>query len=47
MDVKYDAWVIERYSHGILPIVASTENSGTTAAIPVQLVDNSTDEAAA
>ena len=41
MDVKYDAWVIEQYSHGILPIVDSVENSGRSVAIPVDVVTNS------
>ena len=35
MDVKYDAWVIEALSHGILPIVNATA-SASTFAIPVK-----------
>lgn len=38
MDVKYDAWVIESLSHGILPIIDAVENTGTFA-IPVKPVD--------
>ena len=37
MDVKYDAWVIESLSHGILPIVDIKPNTGTFA-IPVEIV---------
>lgn len=37
MDVKYDAWVIESLSHGILPIVDAKENTGDFA-IPVEVV---------
>lgn len=37
-DVKYDAWVIEQYSHGILPIVDAEENTGTFA-IPVKVIE--------
>lgn len=39
MDVKYDAWVIEQYSAGILPIVDAIENTGTYS-VPVNIVDN-------
>ena len=35
MDVKYDAWVIEALSHGILPIVNDTASTSTFA-IPVK-----------
>lgn len=38
MDVKYDAWVIESLSHGILPIIDIKENTGTFA-IPVKQVE--------
>jgi hypothetical protein len=38
-DVKHDAWVIPQYSHGILLIVDSEENTGTPA-IKVEIVDN-------
>lgn len=37
MDVKYDAWVIESLSHGILPIIDVEPNTGTFA-IPVEVV---------
>jgi len=37
MDIKYDAWVIENLSHGILPIVDAVENTGSFA-IPVEHV---------
>ena len=37
MDVKYDAWVIESLSHGILPIIDVKENTGVFA-IPVKIV---------
>lgn len=37
MDVKYDAWVIESLSHGILPIIDVQENTGEFA-IPVKVV---------
>lgn len=43
MDVKYDAWVIEGLSHGILPIIDAKENTGTFA-IPVEIVDKGFDE---
>ena len=38
-DMKHDAWVIPQYSHGILLIVDSEENSGTPS-IKVEQVDN-------
>ena len=38
MDVKYDAWVIEGLSHGIMPIVDAKENTGAFA-IPVEVVE--------
>lgn len=38
-DVKYDAWVIESLSHGILPIIDAEENTGKFG-IPVRIVDN-------
>ena len=38
MDVKYDAWVIESLSHGILPIIDVQENTGEFA-IPVKVLD--------
>jgi hypothetical protein len=41
MDVKYDAWVIESLSHGILPIVDIKENTGVFA-IPVKIVADET-----
>ena len=44
MDIKYDAWVIEQYSHGILPIVDDAENTGSFA-IPVKIIKD--DEAPA
>jgi hypothetical protein len=37
-DVKHDAWVIPQYSHGILLIVDSEENTGTPA-IKVEVVN--------
>lgn len=37
-DVKHDAWVIPQYSHGILLIVDSEENTGVPA-VPVRVVD--------
>lgn len=43
MDVKYDAWVIESLSHGILPIVDINPNTGIFA-IPVQVVGPDTTE---
>ena len=36
MDVKYDAWVIENYSHGIIPIIAGEEQT-VPFAIPVSI----------
>lgn len=41
MDVKYDAWVIESLSHGILPIIDVQENTGVFA-IPVKIVADET-----
>lgn len=38
MDVKYDAWVIESLSHGILPIIDIKPNSGEYG-IPVRVVN--------
>ena len=40
MDVKYDAWVIESLSHGILPIIDVLPNTGEFA-IPVKVVGQS------
>lgn len=40
MDVKYDAWVIESLSHGILPII-DNQTSDYTYAIPVRIVNES------
>ena len=37
MDIKYDAWVIESLSHGILPIVDAVENTGSFG-IPVKVI---------
>lgn len=37
MDIKYDAWVIESLSHGILPIIDLEQNTGTFA-IPVEII---------
>lgn len=37
MDIKYDAWVIESLSHGILPIIDAKENTGVFA-IPVEML---------
>jgi len=45
MDVKYDAWVIESLSHGILPIIDAKENVGTFA-IPVEQVTRATGDPA-
>lgn len=42
-DVKYDAWVIEGLSHGIIPIIDAASNTGTFA-IPVKIVENSSEE---
>lgn len=39
-DVKYDAWVIESLSHGIIPIIDAEENAGVFA-IPVKIVNES------
>lgn len=39
MDIKYDAWVIESLSHGIIPIVEPIESSTVTYGIPVKLTD--------
>lgn len=36
-DVKYDAWVIERYSAGIMPIIDVEQNTGTFS-IPVSVI---------
>lgn len=36
-DVKYDAWVIEKYSAGILPIIDNSANTGTFS-IPVSVI---------
>ena len=44
VDVKYDCWVIESLSQGIIPIVDAVENKGTFA-IPVQAVTPNTDDA--
>ena len=38
-DVKHDAWVIPQYSHGILLIVDSEDNTGTPA-VPVRIVND-------
>lgn len=38
MDVKYDAWVIESLSHGILPIIDAKENTGVPG-IPVKVIE--------
>ena len=43
-DVKYDCWVIESLSHGIIPIVDAVENKGTFA-IPVEIVQPDTSDA--
>lgn len=43
-DVKYDCWVVESLSQGIVPIVDAKENTGTFA-IPVQVVEPSKDDA--
>lgn len=42
MDVKYDAWVIEGLSHGILPIIDAKENVGSFA-LPVEIVEPKTE----
>lgn len=44
VDVKYDCWVIESLSQGIVPIIDAKENKGTFA-IPVQVVTPSGEEA--
>ena len=44
VDVKYDCWVIESLSQGIIPIVDAFDNNGTFA-IPVQVVTPNTDDA--
>lgn len=44
-DVKYDAWVIESLSHGILPIIDAIENTGQYA-IPVEVVPEKPDPTA-
>lgn len=44
MDVKYDAWVIESLSHGILPFIDAKENVGTFA-IPVEHITRPTGDA--
>lgn len=44
VDVKYDCWVIESLSQGIVPIIDAKENKGTFA-IPVQVVTPSNEEA--
>lgn len=43
-DVKYDCWVIESLSQGIIPIVDAVENTGTFA-IPVEVIQPNTDDA--
>lgn len=43
-DVKYDCWVIESLSQGIVPIVDAVENTGTFA-IPVQVIQPNEDDA--
>lgn len=42
-DVKYDAWVIESLSHGILPIIDDAGNTGVFA-IPVKIVTEASNE---
>ena len=44
VDVKYDCWVIESLSQGIIPIVDAFDNNGTFA-IPVQAITPNTDDA--
>lgn len=40
-DVKYDAWVIERLSHGIMPIVDNQANQGAAKyGIPVRVIES-------
>lgn len=43
-DVKYDCWVIESLSQGIVPIIDAVENTGTFA-IPVQTIAPDTSDA--
>ena len=43
-DVKYDCWVIESLSQGIIPIIDAVENTGTFA-IPVQVIEPDTSDA--
>ena len=43
-DVKYDCWVIESLSQGIIPIIDAVENTGTFA-IPVEVIQPNTDDA--
>lgn len=43
-DVKYDCWVIESLSQGIIPIVDAKENTGTFA-IPVKVIEPDTADA--
>lgn len=43
-DVKYDCWVIESLSQGIIPIVDAKENTGTFA-IPVKVIEPDTSTA--
>lgn len=38
MDIKYDAWVIEQYSHGILPII-NAQGERKPASIPVRVIE--------
>lgn len=38
IEVKYDAWVIDGLSHGIMPIIDAKENTGTFA-IPVEIME--------
>jgi len=44
VDVKYDCWVIESLSQGIIPIVDAFDNDGTFA-IPIQVVTPNKDDA--
>lgn len=43
-DVKYDCWVIESLSQGVVPIIDAVENTGTFA-IPVEVVQPDTSDA--
>jgi len=43
MDIKYDAWVIESLSHGILPIIDTQENTGKFG-IPVKVIEMPSEE---